>query len=114
MLFAPESANIIQPRVPCACASLKELFDENGNAVSGSITAEITRRDFSSFELKITGFVTGEGGNANNPLAMGAYVVASKGSKTEYSYMQDDTKGNKEGNYYFVTYNQVIGITSEE
>ena len=27
---------------------------------------------------------------------------------TKYSYIQDDTKGEKIGNYYFVSYNDVV------
>ncbi len=84
---------------------------ENGEAISGSITANITSYSFASFELKITGF---EGDNVNKPLAMGAYVAVSDGSTTEYSYMQDDTKGDLIDGYYFVTYNQAIGAPSEE
>ena len=88
----------------------KNVF-ENGVAINGAITADLTSYSFASFDLKVTGF-----GDTNSdlPLAMGAYVVVSDENTTEYSYMQDDEKGEKVGNYYFVTYNQVVGNTSTE
>ena len=39
---------------------------------------------------------------------MGAYVEATKDGVTEFSYLQDDKDGDKVGNYYFVSYNDVV------
>ena len=83
-----------------------DVFDENGTAAKGVISAEIFNKEFVAFELTIVGF-TGDYKNA--PLAMGAYVAVAKDGTTTYSYMQDTTKGEKVGNYYFASYNDVIG-----
>ncbi len=61
--------------------------------------------------MKITGFTDEQ---KDTRLAMGAYVCVADGEATEYSYMQDDTKGEKVGNYYFVSYNDVVGSASSE
>ena len=45
-------------------------------------------------------------------LAMGAYVKATDGESAEYSYIQDDTKGEKLGNYYFVSYDSIVSSLS--
>ena len=39
-------------------------------------------------------------------------VNVTDGETTEYSYMQDDTKGITNGKYYFASYNDVLGISS--
>ena len=88
----------------------KNVF-ENGVAINGAITADLTSYSFASFELKIVGFTDT---NSDLPLAMGAYVVVSDENTTEYSYMQNDEHGTLENGYYFVTYNQVVGNTSTE
>ena len=41
-------------------------------------------------------------------LALGAYVAVTKDGATEYSYMQDETKGELIGSYYFVSYNDIV------
>ena len=85
-----------------------DVFGDDGAATNGVINAEITNYGFTAFELKVTGF-TDEYKDAK--LAMGAYVLVKDGENTEYSYMQDDAKGEKIGNYYFVSYNDVINMT---
>ena len=89
----------------------KDVFDENGKAAEGVIYAEISIYDFAIFELKIVGF-TDE--YKDEMLAMGAYVAETDSVATEYSYMQDDTKGEKSGKYYFVSYNDIVGKPSAE
>jgi len=84
-----------------------EIFGENG-ATSGVLSADVTVHGFSMFELKIVGFTYEQ---KDKTLAMGAYVKVTDGEKTTYSYMQDDKKGTKVGNYYFVSYNEVIGTS---
>ena len=86
-----------------------DVFGENGTVANGVINAEITNHDFVAFELKITGFTDEQ---KETKLAMGAYVVLTDGEMTEYSYMQDDSKGTFNGKYYFASYNDVLGIPS--
>ena len=88
-----------------------DIFDQEGNKTSGVVSVEITSYEFAVFELKVIGF-TDE--NKGSLLAMGAYVKATDGEGAEYSYMQDDTNGEKLGNYYFVSYNNIVGKTSVE
>ena len=85
-----------------------DIFGKNG-AAAGVISAEITAYNFTAFELKIIGF-TAE--NMNTKLALGAYVAVSDGNTTEYSYMQDDTKGELTGKYYFASYNEIVAKAS--
>ncbi len=84
-----------------------DVFDENGTPAGSVISAEISNREFVAFELAIVGF-TDEYKTAK--LAMGAYVAVTKDDTTTYSYMQDTTKGELIGNYYFASYNNVIGV----
>ena len=86
-----------------------DIFGVNG-AAKGVISAEITNYEFVAFELKITGFTDDY---KNVKLAMGAYVEVTDGEATEYSYMQDNTKGTTNGKYYFASYNDILGISSK-
>ena len=86
-----------------------DIFDQEGNKTSGVVSVEITSYEFAVFELKVVGF-TDE--NKGSLLAMGAYVKEADGESAEYSYMQDDTNGEKLGNYYFVSYNSVVNSLS--
>ena len=88
-----------------------DIFASDGSAASGVISAEITRYDFAAFELKLIGFTDEQ---KDKKLAMGAYVFVSDEKGTAYSYMQDTTKGDLVGKYYFASYNDVLGITSTE
>ena len=87
-----------------------DVFGENG-AANGVIYAEISSYDFENFELKIVGF-TDE--YKDEKLAMGAYVAVTDGKATEYSYMQDVTKGELGGDYYFVSYNDIVNAPSTD
>ena len=86
-----------------------DIFDQEGNKTSGVVSVEITSYEFAVFELKVVGF-TDE--NKGSLLAMGAYVKEVDGENAEYSYMQDDTNGEKLGNYYFVSYNSIVNSLS--
>jgi hypothetical protein len=79
----------------------KDVFDTNGNLVSGAISAEITEYDFASFDLKILGFTDAQ---KDYKLAMGAYVIATKEGATEYAYLQANEPQSGES-YEFTTYN---------
>ena len=83
-----------------------EIF-ENGIASSGVISADVTKHNFSTFELKVIGF---DEEQKDMLLAVGAYVAVTDGDITEYSYMQDDSVGDFNGKYYFVSYNKVAGV----
>ena len=87
-------------------SSWEEYLTQNGVANENAICAEIKATEFSAFDLKITGF---EDSQKETKLALGAYVAVSKGENTEYSYMQDSTKGTTNGKYYFASYNDITG-----
>ena len=59
------------------------------------------------FDLKLTGF---NADNMDDKLAIGAYVIATDENGTEYSYLQDSTKGALDGKYYFASYYDILGI----
>ena len=82
----------------------KDIFDENGKAISEAIVAEISEYNFVSVELKITGF-TDEKKDAK--LAMGMYVSVTDEEYTEYSYLQNGTPSENE-KYFFISYNDVV------
>ncbi len=84
-----------------------DIFDADGKALAGVITADITDTDFDIFNLKIVGFT---GDQVEKDLAMGAYVgIADKDGKTEYAYLQDVTT-EKNDKYYFASYNDVVEL----
>lgn len=80
------------------------IFGENG-AANGVISVDVTTHGFDMFEIKIVGFTDEQKSMA---FAMGAYVAATDKNGTEYSYMQDDSKGASNGKYYFASYNDII------
>ncbi|MBO5356445.1 MAG: hypothetical protein J6A95_01635 [Clostridia bacterium] len=47
-----------------------------------------------------------------NNVAIAEYEEATDGENTGYSYMQDDTNGEKLGNYYFVSYDSIVNSLS--
>ena len=83
-----------------------EIFADDGTTANGVINAEISAKEFAAFELAIVG-LTDEYKGAK--LALGAYVAVTKDGATAYSYMQDTTKGEQSGKYYFASYNDIIG-----
>ena len=50
----------------------------------------------------------------NARLTMGAYVAEEKGEDVEYSYIQDDTKGERVGNYYFASFYDIVPTAKPE
>ncbi|MBO5896182.1 MAG: leucine-rich repeat protein, partial [Clostridia bacterium] len=79
-----------------------DIFANDGSVADGVVNVEIKREDFVSFEFKLTGFVDEY---KSKKLAVGAYAAVSDENGTEYSYMQDNSKGISNGKYYFVSYN---------
>lgn len=77
------------------------IFGDDGVLTSGVINAEITSYQLSVFELKIVGFTDEQ---KDTKLIMGAYVD----NGTEYSYIQDDSKGEHSGKYYVASYNDIV------
>ena len=84
---------------------------ENGVANQNAICAEIKATEFAVFDLKITGFADAQ---KDALLALGAYVSVTKDGATEYSYMQDSTKGTFSGKYYFASDRGCISIASKK
>ncbi len=82
-----------------------DIFDENGDATEGVISAEIQRTDFAAFDIKVLGFETDTQKTAL--LALGAYVEVTKDGVTEYSYMQNEEPGENE-KYSFTSYSTVV------
>ena len=86
------------------------IFDENGNAAEYVINAEVTKNEYASFELKISGF-TDE--YKNIKLAMGAYVTTSDEESVSYSYLQGGKPAENES-YYFVSYSDIAKTSNVE
>ena len=82
-----------------------DVFGADGSLVTGAISFDVTGYEYSAFVLKIVGFADNQ---KATKLAMGAYVAVNDGETTTYSYLQDDQKGEKVGNYYFVSYNTIV------
>ena len=97
-VFAVSKDNLVENDI------CKNVFDENGKTADGVIVAEITT-SFVAFELKVTGFAENQ---KDIKLALGAYVSEKKDGTTVYSYIQDDSKGENVGSYYFVSFNDII------
>ena len=81
-----------------------DVFDANGEAAEGVLSAEIKNRSFDAFEIKVTGFTEEQ---KDLEIAMGAYVAIANGDKVEYSYVQsgEPLEGDK---YYFVSINSML------
>ena len=84
------------------------IFDASGNPVSNVVKAEIDAK-YGSFELKISGFLDEY---KSIKLAMGAYVEATEGDDTVYSFMQEGTPldGAK---FVLVSYNDIVNGSKE-
>ena len=82
-----------------------DVFGDDGVAAEGVISADVSKHKLSVFEIKLVGFADAQ---KDAPLALGAYVSVTNDGATEYSYMQDSTKGEKIGNYFFASFNDII------
>lgn len=83
-----------------------EIFAADGTVAENVINVEFESK-YAGFEFKITGFNDNQ---TDIKLAMGAYTVTTDGDSTEYSYLQNTAIGDKEGNYYFVSYNDILSF----
>ena len=81
-----------------------DVFNANGEAVKGAVTADLTGYTNAIFEIKVVGF---NDENKESLLAMGAYVAETDGENTEYSYMQVTNEDEQSGKYYFICYDDI-------
>jgi hypothetical protein len=81
------------------------IFDANGKAADGVISACVGSRNSVSFTLKIIGFSNTQ--YHDSRFAMGAYVADNNGESTEYSYLQGGEPAEGES-YYFISYNDIV------
>ena len=82
-----------------------DILDENGNAINGSIKADVSDTEYVALTLKMVGFDTDESKEAK--FAIGAYVETTLDGNKEYSYLQVGAPENGE-KYCFVAYNDVV------
>ena len=87
-----------------------DIFDAEGNELSGVIAADITGTNFNLFSLKITGFTEAQKGI---DFAMGAFVGTTKDAKTEYTYLQIAAPENGE-KYFFASYNKALTMVPSD
>ena len=87
-----------------------DIFDGNGTAANGVVSADFAGTDFSLFKLKMVGF---EGEQKDISFAMGAYACVISNGEREYIYMQhkEPLDGEK---YFFASFNEIVKIANEE
>jgi hypothetical protein len=81
-----------------------DAINKKGEVKQGVIAFDVTRYEFTAFEIKIVGFVTDEVKAAK--IALGAYVLATKDEETTVSYIQSDKPAENE-KYFLVSYNEL-------
>lgn len=88
-----------------------DIFDKDGNTVSGAIALDVTKSGFTFLSLKMVGFDTENSKEVE--FAIGAYAVTTQDGKKSYSYIQEDTplEGEK---YCFVSYNDIVNAPSTD
>lgn len=82
-----------------------DIFDTNGNTLSGVVSAEVTNGKFAFLSLKMVGFETEESKNAE--FAIGAYVVTTQDGQKSCLYLQQGTPVNGE-KYAYIKYNDFV------
>ena len=80
-----------------------DIFSSDGKASNGVIYADVTGYEFTSFELKISGF---SGEYMTMKFAMGAYVITAKDGVTEYAYLQYEAPSQGE-KYHFASFEEI-------
>ena len=81
-----------------------DVFAQDGTAADGVVSAEVGAFGLAAFEIKITGFTSEQ---KDIKIAMGGYVMLTKGETTEYSYMQIGTPSEGE-KYCFASFNDMV------
>ncbi|MBO5378801.1 MAG: leucine-rich repeat protein [Clostridia bacterium] len=87
-----------------------DIFDAEGNALSGVIAADITDAGFNLFSLKIKGFNETQ---KDTDLAMGAFIGITKDESTEYAYLQIEAPAEN-AKYFFASYNDVLTMVPSD
>ena len=82
-----------------------DIFDTNGNTLSGVVSAEVTNGKFAFLSLKMVGFETEESKNAE--FAIGAYVVTTQDGQKSCLYLQEGTPADGE-KYAYIKYNDFV------
>ena len=82
-----------------------DIFDTNGNTLSGVVSAEVTNGKFAFLSLKMVGFETEESKNAE--FAIGAYVVTTQDGQKSCLYLQQGTPVDGE-KYAYIKYNDFV------
>ena len=80
-----------------------DIFSSDGKASNGVICADVTGYEFTSFELKISGF---SGEYMTMKFAMGAYVITTKDGVAEYAYLQYEAPSQGE-KYHFASFEEI-------
>ena len=81
-----------------------DILDENGNAINGSIKADVSDTEYVALTLKMVGFDTDESKEAK--FAIGAYVETTLDGNKEFSYLQVGTPAENE-KYCFISHNDI-------
>ena len=79
---------------------------ETGKTNENAIAFEISNRQFSILNIKMTGFETTEQKSAS--FSFGMFVVATKDETKKLVYLQHDAPAN-ESKYSYITYNSLLG-----
>ena len=82
-----------------------DIFDADGNTVSGAITLDVTKSGFTFLSLKMVGFDTENSKEVE--FAIGAYAVTTQDGKKSYSYIQEDTPLENQ-KYAFIKYSDYL------
>ena len=82
-----------------------DIFDADGNTVSGAIALDVTKSGFTFLSLKMVGFDTEESKEVE--FAIGAYAVTTQDGKKSYSYIQEDTPLENQ-KYAFIKYSDYV------
>ena len=86
-----------------------DIFDTDGNTLSGVVSAEVTNGKFAFLSLKMVGFETEESKKAE--FAIGAYVVTTQDGQKSYLYLQQGTPVDGE-KYAYIKYNDFVNTNS--
>ena len=83
-----------------------DVLNADGTLANGVLGAKVSGSDIGAFELKITGFRTEAQKDAK--IIFGAYVIATKDGKMEFSFMQSG-EPLENSKYYSASYNDIVG-----
>ena len=82
-----------------------DIFDADGNTVSGAIALDVTKSGFTFLSLKMVGFDTEESKAVE--FAIGAYTVTTENEQKKYSYLQHGTPLENQ-KYAFIKYSDYV------